>query len=61
MRKPKTIKDLMIIVAIIGLLLGIAINTAPFLPLMLIAMLVILPQTALVGICALLAVRDERA
>ena len=61
MKPPKTIKGLMIIVAIIGLLLGIAINAVPFLPLILISLIVIAPQILIVAICALLAIRDKRA
>jgi hypothetical protein len=61
LKRPFTIKDLMLIVAIVGLLLGIAINTMHFLPLILIGMLVILPQVLVLGICALIAIRDKRA
>jgi hypothetical protein len=61
MKPPKTIKGLMILVAIVGLLLGIAINTVQFLPLILVGLIVIAPQTLIVGICAFLAMRDKRA
>jgi hypothetical protein len=61
MKAPKTIKGLMIIVAIIGLVLGIAINAAPFLPLIFITLIVIAPQVLIVAICALLAIRDNKA
>ena len=61
MKPPKTILGLMTIVAIIGVVLGIGVNVAPFAPLILISLIVIAPQTLIVAICAFLATRETKA
>jgi hypothetical protein len=60
MKPPKTIRGLMLFVAIIGIILGVAINAAPFFPLITAAAIVMAPQIFVVAICAYLSVRDER-
>jgi hypothetical protein len=60
MKPPKTIRGLMFFFAIIGLALGLGINVAPFLPLILVAVIVMSPQIIVVAICAYLSVREER-
>jgi hypothetical protein len=60
MKLPKTIKGLMLLVAIIGIALGLGINAAPFYPLILAAVIVLSPQIVVVAICAYLSVRKER-
>ena len=60
MKRPKTIRGLMLLVAIIGLVLGIGINVAPFLPLIVAALIIMAPQILVVAICAYLSVREER-
>jgi hypothetical protein len=60
MKAPKTIRGLMIVVAIFGIVLGVAINAAPLLPLFTAAVIVMSPQILIVAICAYLSVRDER-
>jgi hypothetical protein len=60
MKPPKTIRGLMLFVAIIGIVLGVAINAAPFFPLITVAVIVISPQVIVVAICAYLSVREER-
>jgi hypothetical protein len=52
LKSPKTIRGLMILVAILGLSLGIGINAAPFAPLILAAAIVMTPQAIIVAICA---------
>jgi hypothetical protein len=59
MKLPKTTRGLMILVAIVALVLGIAINTGPFLPLIVIAAIILSPQIIVVGICAYLSPRQE--
>ena len=53
MKIPKTTRGLMILVAIVGLILGIAINFAPFLPLIVVAAIILSPQIVVVAICDL--------
>ena len=60
LKSPKTIRDLMILVAILGVCLGIAINAAPFAPLILAAAIVMTPQIIIVALCAYLSVREDR-
>ena len=60
MKIPKTTRGLMILVAIVGLILGIAINFAPFLPLIVVAAIILSPQIVVVAICAYLSTREER-
>jgi hypothetical protein len=60
MKAPKTIRGLMLFVAVVGIALGVGINTAPFLPLILVAVTVMAPQIIVVAICAYLSVREER-
>ena len=50
----------MILVAILGLCLGIAINAAPFAPLIFAAAIVMTPQIIIVALCAYLSVREDR-
>jgi hypothetical protein len=60
MKPPKTIRGLMQFVAIIGIVLGVAINAAPFLPLITVAAIVMSPQIIVVALCAYLSVRENR-
>jgi hypothetical protein len=60
MKRPKTIRDLMLLVGIIGLALGIGINVAPYSPLIVVALIIMSPQILVVAICGYLAVRQER-
>jgi hypothetical protein len=60
MKAPKTIRGLMLFVAIVGIVLGVGINVAPFFPLITVAAIVISPQIIVVAICAYLSVREER-
>ena len=60
MKAPKTIRGLMLFVAIIGIVLGVGINVAPYFPLIVVAAIVISPQIIVVAICAYLSVREER-
>jgi hypothetical protein len=60
MKPPKTIRGLMLCIAIVGLLLGLAKNAAPFFPLIVVVLVLMTPQIIIIAICAYLAVRDER-
>jgi hypothetical protein len=60
MKAPKTIRGLMLFVAIIGIALGIGKSVAPLWPLMLVATIIMSPQIIVVAICAYLSVREER-
>ena len=52
MKLPHTIRGLMILVGIVGLFLGIAINARPFLPLIVVAAVILSPQIIVVAVCA---------
>ena len=54
-----TIKDLMIGVAVVGLVLGLAANFRWFLPLVFL-MLLTAPQTIIVALCMYMATRAEK-
>lgn len=59
MKLPRTTRGLMILVAIVGLLLGVAINLPWFLALIVLTTIVMSPQIIIVAICAYLATREE--
>ena len=60
MKPPRTIRGLMLFVAAIGLALGIAKSAAPYLPLILVAAIVMAPQFIVVAICSYLSIREVR-
>ena len=60
MKLPHTIRGLMILVGIVGLFLGIAINARPFLPLIVVAAVILSPQIIVVAVCAYLSERNRR-
>jgi hypothetical protein len=60
LKSPKTIRGLMILVAILGLSLGIGINAVPYSPLILAAAIVMIPQIIIVALCAYLSAREDQ-
>jgi hypothetical protein len=60
-KSPKTIRGLMMLVAILGLCLGVGINAAPYARLILAATIVMTPQIIVVAICAFLSVRENQS
>jgi hypothetical protein len=60
MKTPKTIRGLMLFVAAVGLVLGIGINAAPYLPLIIVALILLSPQIVVIALCSYLSIREER-
>jgi hypothetical protein len=60
MKLQHTIRGLMILVAIVGLLLGVAINLRPFLPVVVVAVIILSPQIIVVAISSFVSARHER-
>lgn len=59
MRLPRTTRHIMVMIAVIGLTLGLMINFPWLLPVLAFALVITLPQTLVVLICACLAARDN--